>query len=554
MKKLLLTTVLLLSSVILFAQENLYVAVDNGNQVYYINKAGQVVFKMDTTGAEIRDFHNYRNGYLIVEYSKARKSAIFDSKGNKIFESTKIAFVNNYRFVPFDNHYAIVALRNTYGVANAESICGVVDINGNFTIPGSNENKSLNYAGGNMFVRIKTNGRTAEFELIDGQGKLIQQFRHRNFESSVANFSISENRIPFKFVTNEFKSILVPPNKVVSDKWGYMDIEKNLVIAPQYEKAYPFSEGFATVLTSKGAYDIINKKGVSILSPKFDNYEISTSGPAQPKFVNGLANVCIIDKKDANTTQKCGYIDTLANWVIEPRYVYASYFYEGMAEVTDADLKSRLIDRNGKTIVEGNWGSSEHKACIWDKDIIYVWHLNTYFDHKGNVIWRPKTPHYTINIPAQLNNIKESDLKYVDEIAFWNYKPGKEDYLQKPEFLKKILKCVNLKRLHISGMKTDPGLPFFKEIYKLSKLEKITLESSEIKVLPDGISKLQKLKFLNLRGAKISSFPADFHLLKLDYLNIDGTPVDGKEEIVNKIKRNVKQLERGFRAQISSPD
>lgn len=52
-------------------------------------------------------------------------------------------------------------------------------------------------------------------------------------------------------------------------KEGYMDLEGNIVIPAQYQKAYPFSEGKAVVMTTKGLYGYIDKEGKIFVRPRF---------------------------------------------------------------------------------------------------------------------------------------------------------------------------------------------------------------------------------------------------------------------------------------------
>lgn len=52
-------------------------------------------------------------------------------------------------------------------------------------------------------------------------------------------------------------------------KEGYMDLQGNILIPAQYQRAYPFSEGKAVVMTTKGLYGYIDKKGKTFIRPRF---------------------------------------------------------------------------------------------------------------------------------------------------------------------------------------------------------------------------------------------------------------------------------------------
>jgi hypothetical protein len=534
MKKLLLINSILLFSFFSFAQENLYVAVDNGNQVYYINKAGKVVFKMDTTGAEISDFKNYKNGYLIVDYSKAGKLAIFDSKGKKIFTSDTLTLANTQHFEPFNNHFAIVYPRIGRGM---RSKTGVIDTKGNFTIPLSEENIVLDYAGNQMFRRLSKDGKY--IELLDEKGKFIRRYDLNNFERVSSNFLISDNLIRFmRSVTEK-----VDGGTLTRTKWGYMDIEGKDVIEPVYREAKPFYEGFALIADKGyGELKLINKNG-NALGGQLNDYYLSKLTGSLPEFVNGMVNVCgDAKKKITGVGTRCGYVDTSGNWLIKPKYIEATSFSHGLAEVTDSTLKTRIINTKGETIIEGFFDYENGKTCWWDKDVIYVKFYNAYYDHKGKLLWKPTKPYYTITTASQLENLKEQDYPYVYELRDPEYHYSFNKYPSDYTFLKNVEKCVNLKRIYISNQSFGVKPTHFTDIYKAGKLEELILRSSGIEKIPAGISKLKNLKTLDLSHTSLLALPEDFGLLKLDFLNISGTQLIPDTETIAKLRKQFKKV------------
>ncbi len=76
-----------------------------------------------------------------------------------------------------------------------------------------------------------------------------------------------------------------------NDKIGFMDKNGKIVIQPQFENAYNFSEGRAPVL-SNDKWGFIDTSGKYIIQPQFD---------AANEFKNGLALVVL--------GGKLGYID-----------------------------------------------------------------------------------------------------------------------------------------------------------------------------------------------------------------------------------------------------
>ncbi len=90
---------------------------------------------------------------------------------------------------------------------------------------------------------------------------------------------------------------------------------------------------------------MINRKG-DVLSPPFE--DIDSFG------MEGLARA----KRDG----KYGFVDKNFNWVIEPKYYYASSFINGLAYIQDTDFTNSegpsgliaFIDTSGNTVLDGN--------------------------------------------------------------------------------------------------------------------------------------------------------------------------------------------------------
>src|SRR5712692_378744 len=52
-------------------------------------------------------------------------------------------------------------------------------------------------------------------------------------------------------------------------KWGYIDKTGSIVIKPEFEEAFPYSEGLAAVRV-RGKWGYVNDKGNMIINPRFD--------------------------------------------------------------------------------------------------------------------------------------------------------------------------------------------------------------------------------------------------------------------------------------------
>ncbi len=111
-------------------------------------------------------------------------------------------------------------------------------------------------------------------------------------------------------------------------KFGYMDETGHVVIKPQFDEAYPFTEGLAAV-------SIGNKSGFIAASGKvIVPLQYYTAYP----FSDGVAAVSIIEGMGTNRRYPCGYIDHQNQFVIHLQKKFScTEFHEGFAVVEEYD-------------------------------------------------------------------------------------------------------------------------------------------------------------------------------------------------------------------------
>ncbi len=120
----------------------------------------------------------------------------------------------------------------------------------------------------------------------------------------------------------------------IGRKWGYVDERTGqVIIQPQFEEAYEFTEGLASVQLGEN-YGYIDANGNFIIHPQFEWAYY---------FSEGLAEVLI--------NGKSGYIDVTGKVVIQPQFDMANLFSSGLAEVCIGD-QYYFIDKTGKIIEE----------------------------------------------------------------------------------------------------------------------------------------------------------------------------------------------------------
>lgn len=162
----------------------------------------------------------------------------------------------------------------------------------------------------------------------DGKGK-----QQRNERDPYAGMSLYEivygKREPAPVVEKPQREPL-PPDAIVKfnrkGKWGYRDRKGNVVIQPDYDDAFEFSEDLACV-ERDGKLGYIDKKGDVVIDFKFDS---ATS------FSDGLASVTV--------GEKSGYIDKHGEEAVSLRFDVATPFEDGRAIVRE-DGRWGVLDR-----------------------------------------------------------------------------------------------------------------------------------------------------------------------------------------------------------------
>ena len=140
---------------------------------------------------------------------------------------------------------------------------------------------------------------------------------------------------------------------IQNGKWGYIDRNGKLVIKPQFDAAYPFSDGVARVMTGKRfeseKWAYIDETG----KPIFTDLSVNRL----EDFSEGLGAVCT-NMRDESKGLLCGYMDKTGKWVIEPTVYNAFGFHDGRARAALPDKNSRTgtrevyLDKTGKVAID----------------------------------------------------------------------------------------------------------------------------------------------------------------------------------------------------------
>ena len=214
------------------------------------------------------------------------------------------------------------------------------------------------------------------------------------------------------------------------DKLGYLNKEGNLVVAPQYDEAYSFSDGLAIVRIGD-KYGAIDKSGNFAINAVWDG--LQECGEGRMVFYDATAKKCgLIDLNgvvklpamyDAigaagdngmiwyRQDNRYGYIDKDGNIVLGPMYDYATPFADGIAWVIRSGGNlTEAINKKGETLFM--LLSNEAPQELFHNGLAAVLQnadngaLYKYVDKKGTMVYYWTKGNSQMNAPAR-NRFKE---------------------------------------------------------------------------------------------------------------------------------------------------
>lgn len=192
-------------------------------------------------------------------------------------------------------------------------------------------------------------------------------------------------------------------------KYGFAERNGELVIAPQFQRAFYFSEGLASVMVD-GKWGYINKKGTMVIAPQFHRcnefaeglalvtregkrrwFFIKRDGKkshalASPRwtcFDEGLAPVY------DDESGMVGYCDNTNRWRIPPTFKRAGSFSAGLAKAYGVDpTESGYIDKTGNLQIrlpnaDALYSFSHGLACVRIRN-----GAEGYINRKGEWVYR----------------------------------------------------------------------------------------------------------------------------------------------------------------------
>lgn len=203
----------------------------------------------------------------------------------------------------------------------------------------------------------------------------------------------------------------------VTDRYGFIDRTGAWVISPQFVWATAFSEGLASVVTDQGPghTGFIDTTGSFVIEPtlctaaefkeglaqaalQVDEQTLQTGfidktgemvvGPFDPDLWGAVApffseGMCAATGPDG----KWGYIDKTGTWAIQPAFLEAAPFSNGLALIEDEDGRG-FIDRTGAMAIQPRFqvARSFHEGLA----AVYVDGKWGYIDTTGAMVIEPQ--------------------------------------------------------------------------------------------------------------------------------------------------------------------
>lgn len=283
---------LLLSTLPLFSKElkkQHYYEFERDGKLGKVNHKGQIVIP-----AIYDNFGEEANGLFPAKLND--KYGVIDSN-NKIIIPFKYEYVDHIK-----GNLIEVSLNDKYGWVNLKNKVVIPIIYDSTT--------ALNDG---TFLAVK-NDKTG---LIDKNGKTIIDFKYPSFGlgDAIQELGYSENKIVFE----------------KDGKYGYLDQQQKEIIAPTFDRAYSFHNGYAIAVVNK-LYGIIDTSGKFVIEPSYSNIY----------YYKGFYET----EKDNNE----GFINSNLKEILPAIYDEVEFFSEGLA-VVEKNKKYGLINENGEFVI-----------------------------------------------------------------------------------------------------------------------------------------------------------------------------------------------------------
>jgi hypothetical protein len=298
---------------------------------------------------------------------------------------------------------------------------GYIDKNGKILINPQFEEANIFIEG---IALVKSANDKYGYISEDGKYKINASYKKATFfseglacvvpENGRPQFIDEDGNVKFTVSTGELCGLFSDDLAAVkvAEKWGYLDKKGNIKINTQFDYAFPFNDGLASVTMlnkDKGEtlYGYINTEGKIII-----NYQFKFAG----RFVDGIALV--------SDGKKYGYIDNKGKYIVNPQFDAAGEFKNGLAIIVQGSMFG-YIDKEGKIVINPQFKrastfSNNGTALVWSSDSRVG-----YIDKEGK---------YTINPQFEFGTNFFDDIAFVRSGDKWGIINKEGKYLINPQY------------------------------------------------------------------------------------------------------------------------
>jgi len=181
----------------------------------------------------------------------------------------------------------------------------------------------------------------------------------------------------------------------VDGKYGFIDRNGNVVIQPQFQGVYDFSDGLAKIYVG-GKFDTayIDETGKIVIKPQFDIGSNFSEGFAwigfnKDKTEYKVGNLTLYNSGGSHSfNYDIGFIDKSGKFITKPIFSFAGDFSEGLAFVRTKENKFGFIDKTGKFAIEPkfDWADNFSEGLA----LVFVNGKYGFIDKTGKMIIKPQ--------------------------------------------------------------------------------------------------------------------------------------------------------------------
>jgi len=250
---------------------------------------------------------------------------------------------------------------------------------------------------------VTTGGIDGRLSFIDRSGTVM--FSYRGLFSG----RYSEGSPFSEGLASIHVNALLAPNM----KMGFIDRTGRFAIKARFVQVLSFREGLAGAMSDNphwGRWGFIDKRGAWVIKPQFD---------AVGSFSDGLAAVRFSRWNNSAYSCQWGYINKAGAMVIKPqRYMWASGFSEGLANVMVEPSRHGFIDKTGTMVIAPDFSrAGDFSEGLAPVRVRGKW---GYVNRAGTLVIEPR---------FQMANGFHDGLAQVDGYAYIN---TKGEYVWKP--------------------------------------------------------------------------------------------------------------------------